>query len=84
VAWVESASPSFRARHESTHADDVDRVLNSLERTRERLARHFPSTVDGMTVVFHSGVTSLSVACPMVPLAWARRRPTAHVPSDRR
>jgi hypothetical protein len=77
VAWVESASPSFRARHDSTHADDVDRVLNSLERTREHLARHFPSTVDGMTVVFHSGVTSLSVACPMVPLAWAAAAPAA-------
>jgi hypothetical protein len=77
VAWVESASLSFRARHESTHADDVDRVLNSLERTRERLAHHFPSTVDGMTVVFHSGVTSLSVACPMVPLAWAAAAPAA-------
>lgn len=55
----------------------MDRVLNSLERTREHLARHFPSTVDGMTVVFHSGVTSLSVACPMVPLAWAAAAPAA-------
>ncbi|MFZ0975107.1 MAG: hypothetical protein WAN22_22970, partial [Solirubrobacteraceae bacterium] len=55
----------------------MDRVLNSLERTRERLARHFPSTVDGITVVFHSGVTSLSVACPMVPLAWAAAAPAA-------
>jgi hypothetical protein len=77
VAWVESASPSFRARHESTHADDVDRVLYSLERTREYLARHFPSTVDGMTVVFHSGTASLSVACPMVPLAWIAAAPAA-------
>jgi len=77
VAWVESASPSFRARHESTHADDVDRVLHSLERTREQLARHFPNTVDGMTVVFHSGVTSLSVACPIVPLAWGAAAPAA-------
>ena len=77
MAWVESASPSFRARHESTHADDVDRVLHSLERTREHLARLFPGTVDGMTVVFHSGVTSLSVACPMVPLAWVAAAPAA-------
>jgi len=77
VAWVESASPSFRARHESTHADDVDRVLYSLERTREYLAQHFPQTVDGMSVVFHSGTASLSVACPMVPLAWAVAAPAA-------
>jgi hypothetical protein len=77
VAWVESASPSFRARHESTHADEVDRALYSLERTREYLARHFPHTVDGMSIVFHSGVASLSIACPMVPLAWVAAAPAA-------
>jgi hypothetical protein len=77
VAWVESASPSFRARHESTYADDVDRVLYSLERTRERLARDFPQTVDGMSVVFHSGVASLSVACPLVPFTWIAAAPAA-------
>ena len=77
MAWVESASPSFRARHDSTHADDVDRVLYSLERTREYLAQYFPRTVDGMSVVFHSGSPSLSAACPMVPLAWAVAAPAA-------
>ena len=77
MAWVESASPSFRARHDSTFADDVDRVLHSLERTRERLARDFPQTVDGMSVVFHSGVASLSVACPLVPFTWIVAAPAA-------
>jgi hypothetical protein len=77
VAWVESTSPSFRARHESAHADDVDRVLYSLERTREYLAQNFPQTVDGMSVVFHSGVASLSAACPMVPLTWIAAAPAA-------
>jgi hypothetical protein len=77
VAWVESASPSFRARHESTHADEVDRVLHSLEQTREYLGQHFPQTVDGMAVVFHSGVASLSVACPVVPLTWISAAPAA-------
>lgn len=77
MAWVESASPSFRARHESTHADDVDGALYSLERTREYLAQHFPRTVDGITVVFHSGPASLSIACPMVPLNWITAAPAA-------
>ena len=77
MAWVESASPSFRARHESAHADEVDRVLHSLERTREYLSQNFPVTVDGMSVVFHSGVASLSMACPMVPLAWIAAAPAA-------
>jgi hypothetical protein len=77
VAWVESASPSFRARHESAHTDEVDRVLHSLERTREYLTQYFPHTVDGMSVVFHSGVASLSAACPMVPLTWIAAAPAA-------
>ncbi|HTT27182.1 MAG TPA: hypothetical protein VMG37_02125 [Solirubrobacteraceae bacterium] len=77
MAWVESASPSFRARHESAHADDVDRVLYSLERRREYLAQYFPRGVDGMSVVFHSGPASLSIACPMLPPAWAVAAPAA-------
>lgn len=30
-----------------------------------------------MTVVFHSGTASLSIACPMVPLAWIAASPAA-------
>jgi hypothetical protein len=75
VAWVESVSPSFRARHASTHADDADRVLHALERTREYLSHYFPRTVDGLSVVFHPSVTSLSVARPLLPLAWITASP---------
>jgi len=75
VAWVESASSSFRARHASTHADDADRVLHSLERTREYLAQYFPRTVDGISVVFHPSVLSLSMARPLMPLAWLAAAP---------
>jgi len=77
VAWIESASPSFRARHDSTHADDADRVLHSLERTREYLADYFPRTVEGLSVVFHGSVASLSVARPLMPLAWLAASPAA-------
>ena len=55
----------------------MDRVLYSLERTREYLAQHFPHTVDGLSIVFHSSVASLSIACPMVPLAWVAAAPAA-------
>jgi hypothetical protein len=75
VAWVESASPSFTARHESTHADDADRVLYSLERTREYLAAYFPRTVEGISVVFHPSVSSLAMARPQWPLAWMAASP---------
>jgi hypothetical protein len=77
VAWVESASPSFTARHASTHADDADRVLHSLERTREYLAQYFPKTVDGTSIVFHPSVASLAVARPLMPLAWLAAAPAA-------
>jgi hypothetical protein len=75
VAWVESASPSFRARHDSTHADDVDRVLHSLEQTREYLAAYFPRTVEGLSVVFHPSVASLAIARPLLPLRWIAASP---------
>jgi hypothetical protein len=77
VAWVESASPSFRARHESTHADDADRVLHSLERTRAYLARYFPRTVEGISVVLHPSVASLSIARPLLPLSWIAASPAS-------
>jgi hypothetical protein len=77
VAWVESESPSFRARHDSAHADDADRVLHSLERTRAYLAQYFPLTVEGVSVVFHPSVASLTVARPLYPLAWLTTAPAA-------
>jgi hypothetical protein len=77
VAWVESASPSFRARHESAHADDADRVLHSLERTRAYLSELFPDTVDGISVVFHPSLASLSISRPGLPLAWIAAAPSA-------
>jgi len=77
VTWVESVSPSFRARHDSTHADDADRVLHSLEVTREQLAECFPATLGGVTVVLHRSALSLSLARPLVPLAWIGTAPAA-------
>ena len=52
-------------------------MLHSLERTREYLAEFFPRTVEGISVVFHSSVASLSVACPMAPVAWMAAAPAA-------
>src|SRR5579859_177877 len=63
------------ARHGATHADDADRVLYSLERTREYLAAYFPRTVEGISVVFHPSVTSLSMARPLLPLSWMAASP---------
>jgi hypothetical protein len=77
MPWVESVSPSFRARHESRDADDADRVLHSLERLRERLESEFPRTVADLTVVLHRGTLSLSLANPLLPVAWLATAPAA-------
>jgi hypothetical protein len=76
VAWVESVSPSFRARHDSAGTDGADRVLHSLELTREALEDHF-RTVEGVTVVLHRTAASLSMARPALPLAWVATDPAA-------
>jgi hypothetical protein len=77
VAWVESASPFFRARHESEDSDDAQRVLHSLETTRERLSDLFPRPVGEVTVVLHRTTVSLSLTNPLLPLAWLATAPAA-------
>lgn len=77
MAWVESVSQSFRARHDAAARDDAERVLHSLELTREQLSAHFPTTVVGLTVVLHRGGISLSLARPVLPVAWAATAPAA-------
>jgi hypothetical protein len=77
MTWVESVSPSFRARHDSAQADDADRVLHSLEVARERLAERFPRTVSDVTVVLHRGSLSLALSNPMLPLGWLLTAPAA-------
>ena len=77
MAWVESVSPSFRARHESDQADDADRVLHSLELERDRLSTVFPRTVGDITIVLHRGVVSLVLTNPLQQLAWLTTAPAA-------
>jgi hypothetical protein len=77
MAWVESVSPSFRARHSSADADDADRVLYSLERLRDQLERVLPRTTGEITVVLHPGLVALSLTNPLLPLAWLQTAPAA-------
>jgi hypothetical protein len=79
MTWVESSSPSFHARHESTDADDAARVLERLEHAREALEGVFPRTVGDLTIVLHGSPTQLAIAQPYLPLL---QRLTA--PSGRR
>lgn len=77
MPWIESASASFRARHDSADADDVERVLYSLERTRERLSDYFEHARGEFTVVAHRSTLSLAMANPAFPLVWLATAPAA-------
>jgi hypothetical protein len=77
MPWVESSSRSFRARHDSAARDEAERVLHSLELAREQLADYFPGTVAELTVVMHRTTLSLSLARPVVPVAWIATAPAA-------
>ena len=79
MEWVESISPSFRARHDAAEADAADRVLYGLERTRARLERVFPRMPVGMTVVLHGGPLGLAFTNPLLPVMW-----TVAAPASRR
>lgn len=77
MTWVESVSPSFRARHDDADAEDAGHILDSLERMRERLAERFPRTVADVTVVLHHGAPSLALSNPAVALTWLLTAPSA-------
>ncbi len=77
MPWVESASRSFRARHDSASRDEADRVLHSLELAREQLSEYFPGPLTGLTVVLHRSTLSLSAARPVLPLVWLATAPSA-------
>lgn len=68
MAWDESVSASFRARHDSRDADDAARVLESLERARDELSGLFERTVGDLTVVLHRSDAQLALAQPLLPL----------------
>jgi hypothetical protein len=77
MAWVETVSASFRARHESADADAAARILHSLEATRARLDVLFPRTVADVTVVLHRSAPLLDLAHPLVPVERLLTAPAA-------
>jgi hypothetical protein len=77
VAWVESVSPSFRARHESLDTEEVATLLEELERLRDRLDRLLGATPGDVEVVFHASAVRLELARPGVALARRLDAPAA-------
>lgn len=79
MAWVETASMSFTARHEAGQSDEALAVLDALERYRDRLEELFPSIPSNVTFVLHDSTFQLELAQPYLALA----RRLAH-PAGRR
>ncbi len=77
MPWVESVSPSFRARHDAAHSDGAAQILESLERARDGLSEHFSRTAADITVVLHESTLSLSLSNPMLPVVWLATAPAA-------
>lgn len=69
MAWVETDSPSFEARHESTQADHAARILDELESFRDHLEGLFERTPGEVSVVIHARSTMLTLAHPWLPVA---------------
>ena len=75
MAWVESNSSFFHARHDSHDAEDAARVLAELEGTREQLGDMFPRSPEEVTVVIHRSAGALYMAQPFLPVARALTAP---------
>jgi hypothetical protein len=72
VAWVETDSLSFTARHDSADAGSAQRALDGLEDLRLRLEERFGEVPDDITVVVHPNPVWLAAAHPFLPAArWA-------------
>lgn len=77
MTWVESASPSFGARHDSRDARNVAGLLELLEGTRERVAELLPVPEREIVVVVHPSEAALDIAQPLVPLVRRLTAPAA-------
>jgi hypothetical protein len=69
VAWVETHSLSFTARHEDADAAAAADLLNDLEAFRSELAELYERTPGDIAVIIHPRPYGLSMAQPWLPLA---------------
>lgn len=69
MAWVETHSRSFAARHEDADADAARQVLERLEAFREDVGGRFPRLPEDVTAVIHRGPFQLALSHPWLPLA---------------
>jgi len=77
MAWVDTPSETFVARHDERDAADAERVLAQLELARTRLEERFDTRPGELEVVLHSSPALLDAAQPWVPLARRLTAPAA-------
>src|SRR3954469_15190225 len=78
MAWVDTPSETFVARHDERDAEDARRVLAQLEFARGRLEERFPDVRPGeLAIVLHSFPAQLDAAQPWVPVARRLTAPAA-------
>lgn len=69
MAWVETHSTSFAARHDSTEAEAAAATLEQLEGFRAQLDGRFEATPADVAVVMHPRSLQFTLAHPWLPLA---------------
>ncbi len=69
MAWVETESLSFTARHDSDDAAFAERTLDRMEGLRLRLEDRFATVPETVTVVIHTNPIWLTAAHPFLPAA---------------
>jgi hypothetical protein len=67
MAWVETDSLSFTARHDDADTGSAQRILDRLEDLRLRMEERFPEAPGDVTVVIHDNPAWLSAAHPLLP-----------------
>jgi hypothetical protein len=77
MAWTETVSEAFRARHDERDAADAVRVLEGLEALRERLGGLLGAVPGEVAVILHDSTAALAVAQPALPALWAVTAPAA-------
>jgi hypothetical protein len=68
MAWTETTSLSFTARHEASQSDDALEVLERLEAFRTKLEGLFPRAPTNVAVVLHDSQLQLALAQPLLPI----------------
>jgi hypothetical protein len=77
VAWVQTDSLSFSARHESEDVEAAVAILDDLEDFRDRLEVLFETTPGDVSVVIHARPGALAIAHPWLPVARLLAAPAA-------